>query len=226
MDNIYRIKAIVFDMDGVIIDSTAEIENFWERWAKKEDVIFNNDVIVKYIHGRTTNETIEQLFSTSLPDVKKQIAISASDFDTAMRPELIEGVLNFLSRLSTLSVRIGLVTSSPKERVSNLLDLNSTYHFFNEIITGDDIKYGKPHPEPYLKIADKLKTAPEDCLVFEDSDSGIESALSAGMYVISINNNKINHKNIVTYTQNFSTLTIDNNQIKSLIEPYIQIDLV
>ncbi len=71
MDNIYRIKAIVFDMDGVIIDSTAEIENFWESRAKKEDVIFNNDVIVKYIHGRTSNETIEQLFSRSMPNVKK-----------------------------------------------------------------------------------------------------------------------------------------------------------
>lgn len=57
MDNICRIKVIVFDMDGVVIDS--------------------NDVIVKYIHGRTTNETIEQLFSTFLPDVKKHIAISA-----------------------------------------------------------------------------------------------------------------------------------------------------
>ncbi len=171
MDKVYSVKAIVFDMDGVIIDSIAEIEKFWEGWASKEKVNFNNDVIVKYNHGRTTTETIEQLFSRSLSGVKEQIAISAGDFDTAMRPELIEGVFSFLSQLSTLDVRMGLVTSSPTERVNKLLNLNDTYHFFNAIITGDDIKHGKPHPEPYLKIADKLKTDPKDCLVFEDSDS-------------------------------------------------------
>ncbi len=106
------------------------------------------------------------------------------------------------------------------------MNLNNTYHFFDTIINGDDIQHGKPHPEPYLKIADKLKTDPKDCLVFEDSDSGIESALSAGMYVIAINNKKIRHSNILARIQNFSTLTIENKQIKSITKPYTEIDLV
>jgi beta-phosphoglucomutase-like phosphatase (HAD superfamily) len=77
-----------------------------------------------------------------------------------------------------------------------------------------------------LKIADKLKTDPKDCLVFEDSDSGIESALSAGMYVIAINNKKISHSKILAHIQNFSALKIENKQIISITKPNLKIDLV
>ncbi|MEP6513394.1 MAG: HAD family phosphatase [Parafilimonas sp.] len=221
----YRVKAIIFDMDGVVIDSTKEIEIFWESWAKKENVTLNKEIIAKCIHGRTANETIEELFYNSSPEVKEQIAISSGEFDKSMRPELIDGVFDFLLKLSTAKIFVGLVTSSPKERVKPLLDHRNIYNYFSEIITGDDIAHGKPDPEPYIKMADKLKVDCDKCLVFEDADSGVQSALAADMKVIAVNNNHTNHINIIASIKNFTVIEFSNKQIICNVEPYPKINL-
>ncbi len=145
-------------------------------------------------------------FTNSTNEVRDAITEAARAFDLSMRPGLIKGAGSFLKELHKLGYCLHLVTSSPKERVKILLELHNIHHVFKNIITGDDIVNGKPDPEPYLKMAELIQATPTDCVVFEDSDSGIQSALGAGMKVVTISNNNIVDEHILFNITDFSEM--------------------
>lgn len=215
----YNIKAVLFDMDGVLIDSNDEIEKFWRHWTVTEGLDFTNETVVKYIHGRTTLETINELFINSSKPVKEQIYKAAIDFDMNMRPGLVRDVDEFLKNLIIYSKKIALVTSAPKTRAKKILELNSIYNCFTCFVTGDEVIAGKPNPEAYLKAALKMNLHAEECLVFEDSNNGILSALAAGMYVIAVNNYEIKNERIIARITDFCKLKVYNSTIKVGDEP-------
>lgn len=204
---IHKTKHFIFDMDGVIIDSTPEVEAFWEDWARKENVPFDDGIVIKYIHGRTSRETIQNLFAKSTAEVRQSISEAATAFDLNMRPGLIKGAGDFLKQLYGFGYSLGLVTSSPKDRIKILLELHNIYHVFENIISGDDITNGKPDPEPYLKMAAVMNVEPAECVVFEDSNSGIQSALAAGMGVVTVDNNNIVSEQILFNIRDFSEMS-------------------
>jgi mannitol-1-/sugar-/sorbitol-6-phosphatase len=219
------IRAVLFDMDGVIIDSNSEIEKFWAKWAAKENLEYTDETTDNYIHGRTTIETINELFKKSSGEVKKQIFDAAIDFDLNMCPGLVKDADTFLKNLSAALHKITLVTSAPKERARKMLELNGVYKYFNAFVTGDEVKQGKPDPEPYLKAAAKMNLAPDRCLVFEDSKNGIISALTAGMYVVAVNNYEIENERIITSIKDYSMLKVSGKTIQ-IIDKLINIELV
>ena len=151
----YLIKAVLFDLDGVVIDSTLAIEKFWKQWAEKENVVLDDEKIRKYVHGRRGIETIEILFSQSTPETKENIQRTAIDNDEAMAPGVIKGLYELITHLHALNIPIGLVTSSHIKRVHRMLKNNKLDHYFTAIISREDVQHGKPHPEPYLKKAKK-----------------------------------------------------------------------
>ncbi len=87
------------------------------------------------------------------------------------------------------------------------------YHVFSNIISGDDIINGKPDPEPYLKMAELISANPGDCVVFEDSNSGIQSALSAGMKVVTVTNTNLKDPKILFNISDFTELNVANGLI-------------
>jgi HAD superfamily hydrolase (TIGR01509 family) len=220
----YNIKAILFDLDGVLIDSNIEIEKFWKGWAAKESLAFTNETVEKNILGRTTLETINELFINSSEQIKEEIYKSAVDFDMNMHPDLIKDADRFLKELAIFSEKIALVTSSPKIRAKRILEIHNIYSYFNSAVSGEDVVTGKPDPEPYLLGASKLNVNPEECLVFEDSNNGIISALAAGMYVIAIGNKMENDK-IIVRIKNYVNLKIENKIIVT-IDKSIRIKLI
>ncbi len=213
--NSYNIKAVLFDLDGVLIDSNIEIEKFWKGWAAKERIVFANETVEKNILGRTTLETINELFIHSSEQIKEEIYKSAVDFDMNMQPDLIKDADRFLKELAPFSKKIALVTSSPKIRAKRILELHNIYSHFISSVTGEDVIAGKPDPEPYLLGATKLNVNPEECLVFEDSNNGIISALAAGMYVIAVDNEMRNEK-IITRINNYVNLKVENKSIGTI----------
>ncbi len=213
MQNNYKIRAIAFDMDGVLIDSNSEIENFWKQWAIKESISFTDETAIKFIHGRTTNETIQELFRNSTENTKRNILESAFDFDLNMQPSLIAGAGSFLLNLFVGINKIALVTSSPSKRARKMLELHGIEKYLPYSVTGDDVKSGKPDPEPYLKAALKMHVSPDDCLVFEDSKNGILSALAAGMHVISVNNYNIKSDRIISVINDYTGLHIEHGKL-------------
>jgi HAD superfamily hydrolase (TIGR01509 family) len=213
MNNTYPIKAVAFDMDGVLIDSNQAIEDFWRQWAHHEQIDYTQQTIDVFIHGRTTQQTIQELFASSTPLIKERIQAEAMDFDLTMQPALIDHIDSFLPRLSTHISSIALVTSAPKQRTLKMLRPHGIDSYFQQLVTGEEVGQGKPHPEPYLTAANKLGIAPEECLVFEDSDSGIASALAAGMFVIAVNNVRMISERIIARIRDYSTLHVENQRL-------------
>jgi len=182
------IKAVIFDLDGVIIDSNPVIETFWKSLTDKESIVLTDALIRKWIHGRKVGDTIKGLFDHVTDTRKKEIEQAGYDFDSTMQPVAIAGVVTFIRSLSRLEIPIGVVTSSHHPRMLKMLAGLGIENDFTHFVTAHDVTRGKPHPEPYEKMCMKMNVAPGQCLVFEDAISGIQSATAAGMYSIGIGN--------------------------------------
>jgi len=208
------ISAILFDLDGVILDSNPEIEKFWGGWASREGIPFNEQVIKEKIHGRTTWETIHTLFVHADDARKQEIYDDGVSFDLTMQPALIPGVQDFISGIADRGLPFILVTSSPHKRAWHFLRQQGLDQHFTDSITMEDVTKGKPDPEPYLKGAAKLGINPENCLVFEDSDSGIKSGLAAGMRVVAVNNSNFDHERVIWMIRDFTQLQVEAQQLR------------
>lgn len=202
------IAGFLFDLDGVILDSNPVTEAFWGGWAEKEGVEFNETVIRQSIHGRTTWETIDILFHHLDQAAKQTIYDDGIVYDLQSKPALMPGVGALIKSIAGHNLPLILVTSSPRERALHFLKQHQLDQFLTKTVTGDDVVKGKPDPEPYQKGAALLGLDPAHCLVFEDSDSGIKSALSAGMRVVAINNPGFKSDRVVWNIPDFTALEL------------------
>ncbi|HQR93143.1 MAG TPA: HAD family phosphatase [Sediminibacterium sp.] len=209
------IQAIIFDLDGVIIDSNPAIVTFWDHWAKQFGFELTQDMILEWVYGRKVTATIEGLFSKATEEEQQAIRDAGYAFDAAMHPTGIEGVQDFVQALKVLDFPRGVATSSHKERMEQMLERIGLPNHFEFSITAHDVTLGKPHPEPYLKMAQKLGIEPSNCLVFEDAISGVQSANAAGMICIGIGNaftaEKLKAAGAKEVIENFTQLHIRNN---------------
>jgi sugar-phosphatase len=170
--------AILFDMDGVLIDSTPAVARVWSQWAQERG--FDSETVVAMAHGRPSLSTICDL----LPDADHE-----AENREVERREIadLEGVVPLPGARELLASlppeRYAIVTSSTRRLAEARLHAAGLPlpTFF---VTSSDIVNGKPHPEPYLKAAAKLRVEPRDCVVVEDVPSGIRSGKGAGARVI------------------------------------------
>jgi sugar-phosphatase len=173
-------SAILFDLDGVLVDSTRSVERFWRLWA--QDNGLDPDTAVNVAHGRRTIETLRIL----VPDV---------DADTeAVKMEKLEA--HSTEGVTVMPGAAELLASLPRDRwcvVTSGTRYLATRRLAagrlpvpDVLVTADDVKNGKPHPEPYLKGAELLGIEPSECLVLEDAPAGIQAAHAAGMKVVAL----------------------------------------
>lgn len=185
-----KIEAILFDMDGVIVDtehlhSKADLATCATHNLSVPLSEWNN------FRGKTTRAIFEYIVSNyarSPIDVGALIEHKTNNYLELASKEatLIPGSIEFLKWMRPRVSKTALVTSSKKsiqELMFKMFELDS---YFDGIITGDDVKIGKPDPEPYLKAAKSIGISPSRCVVVEDSDSGIMAAKNAGAYPIGI----------------------------------------
>ena len=182
----YDIKAIIFDLDGVIINSNPAIEIFWKSWTDKEGIALTDSMIREWIYGRKVVDTLKGIFSQTSEERKKEIIESADIFDRTMEPGAISGVIHFINAIRDIDLPVGIVTSSQDQRMFEMLRKLGIENHFTHFVTAHDVTKGKPHPEPYLTMSSKMNILPADCLVFEDAISGIQSATGAGMHSVGI----------------------------------------
>ncbi|MEK9196285.1 MAG: HAD family phosphatase [Patescibacteria group bacterium] len=186
-----QFEAVLYDMDGVIADTEpfhveAEILTCVERGFNIDPNDWGG------FKGRTANyifgHLIENFGDPEVHTVDELIDRKTEIFLKITRGKLnpIEGVLDFMNWTQSISKKNGLVTSSNSRVQKHIVDSFNIGDSFDCIITGDDITRGKPHPEPYLRAIKNLSVKPEDTLVVEDSNSGIESGLAAGCMVLGI----------------------------------------
>lgn len=170
--------ALLFDMDGVLIDSTPAVARVWTKWAL--DHGFDPKEVVRRAQGRPSITTIREL----LPDSDhhaENAKIEHSEIEDLEGVIPLPGTLELLSRLP--SERWAIVTSSTRQLAEVRLSAAGLPRpaLF---ITSSDITHGKPHPEPYMKAAESLGFSSANCTVVEDAPAGITSGKSAGSRVI------------------------------------------
>jgi sugar-phosphatase len=216
---IEKISAIIFDLDGVIIDSNPAIIEFWAGWSKQEGFVLTDPLIREWVFGRKVGATIEGIFSHSTSTRKKEIEASAYIFDQSMQPAGILGIQNFVESLVAIKCTMGVATSSHYARMLKMLERVGVAEHFVHFITAHDVSKGKPDPEPYLKMAEKLGIEPAKCLVFEDANSGVQSAMAAGMNTIGIGN-ETTKKELLMHgamevIADFTEITCAKNQLQT-----------
>ena len=179
--------AVIFDLDGVVIDTKAPIEDFWIKWGAHKGITIDENILHEKIHGRPAQLTLSTVFSHLTNEEKEEIRRAGEQMERDLAYQLMPGVMDFLQTLAAYQIRTALVTSSLPEKVENVFEQLNLSGLFHEIVTADLIEHGKPSPDCYLLAAEKLQLLPENCIVFEDSASGVKAAHDAGMTVIGIN---------------------------------------
>ena len=184
--------AILFDMDGVIIDTKAEVEAFWSEKIEMHGVSIDEGYIEEKLHGRPARFIIEELFPHLSPDERKEMDKECTRYDSIQDSyTIIPGVEKILSQLVKSSINVGLVTSALPPKVEVMLQSLSIQKPFNTIVTASNVEKGKPDPECYLLGAENLGVNIRKVLVFEDSVSGVMAAERAGATVVGVNEEKI-----------------------------------
>ncbi|MDY4932683.1 MAG: HAD family phosphatase [Candidatus Onthomorpha sp.] len=178
-----KYKAFLFDFDGVIADTEHYYTDFWTIQGR----IYFPDMpdFANQIKGRSLKTIYEDYFSC-LPKARKQIEQALKAQEADMKYPLVSGAAEFL-QLSRQYVKIALVTSSSESKMQHVYEqLPFIRESFDVIITAADIIRSKPSPECYLLAAESLGVTPDECVVFEDSEAGIQSAKNAGMKIAAL----------------------------------------
>lgn len=176
----FACQAILFDLDGVLVDSTPCVTRVWSAWAQEHGL--DPEQVVHVAHGRPTIATVREV----APHLDAQLEtdrIEQREINDTDGLRVLPGAKELLAKLPPK--RYTIVTSGTRQLATRRLQV-AGLPVPPTMITADDITNGKPDPEPYLAGASALGCDPKRCLVFEDAPSGIRAAKAAGMAAIGV----------------------------------------
>ena len=172
--------AILFDLDGVLVDSTGAVDREWRAWARRKGV--DGDAVMAIAHGVRTLEVIQRV----APHLNAEAEVRELESREANHQEGVTVMPGAVELVHSIPEgRWGVVTSGTRLLASARLRYCGL-PVPKVLVTADDVAHGKPQPEPYLKGAELLGFDPADCLVIEDAPAGIQAARAGGMKVIGI----------------------------------------
>ncbi len=180
--NIYQFNcdAILFDLDGVLVDSRMCVERHWLEWANQHHL--NKDKVLHYAHGRRTVETI-RLVAPQLDAEREAAEIEASEATDVAGLLKIPGALELLQSIPPGAW--GIATSGTHAIAATRLAF-AGLPVPDVLISAEDVAAGKPDPEPYLFAAMMLEVEPARCVVIEDAPAGIQAGRAAAMHVVGV----------------------------------------
>lgn len=173
-------QAVLFDLDGVLVDSTPAVARVWTRWAVAHGI--DPQRAIAHAHGRRSIETVRAL-APELNAEEENLRVEQMEIEDKEGVTALPGAALLLTTLP--QNRFAIVTSATRPLARARIGY-AGLPLPEHLVTADDVTGGKPSPEPYLKGAALLGFAPQDCIVVEDAPAGISSARTAGMRVIAI----------------------------------------
>ena len=184
MQNKKAYKAFLFDLNGTMIDDMAFHIKAWHGIANAFGANISLERTKEECYGKN-GDFIERVFPGRFNDEEKERMGREKEegYQREFRPhlKLIAGLEEFLHEAKSSGIKTAIGTAAIKFNVDFVLDGLNIHSLIDAVVTADDVEHSKPHPETFLKCAERLRVAPEDCLVFEDAPKGVEAAQNAGM---------------------------------------------
>jgi beta-phosphoglucomutase len=183
-----RDLALIFDLDGVIIDSMPFHQRAWQRYLEVTGI--GSDDSLDFMHGQRNEEIVRGLLGPGA-DLETVIAHGAAKeklyrdmLGERLGEHLVAGIAEWLEHVS--GAPIALATNAERANVDFVLDGGGLRPYFEAIVDGSQVEQPKPAPDVYLRAAELLKIPARNCIVFEDSPVGVAAAVAAGMRVVGV----------------------------------------
>jgi beta-phosphoglucomutase family hydrolase len=183
-------KAVIFDLDGTLIDNNSFHRQTWEKYLEKIGKKISEEEFNANLNGRTNEDAIKYIFGKdisseeSLKHTLDKEALYREIYKPFIKP--VAGLIDFLEKLKSKNIPMAIATSGIQPNIDFMFENIPIKKYFETVVNSSHIKKGKPDPEIYLKVASLLNILPKNCLVFEDAAVGIKSAKAAGMKVIAV----------------------------------------
>lgn len=181
------IKAVIFDMDGVIIDSESDYKRIeWEMYQEmglpvtKEEALSNMGTTCKDWWAELKRRYQFEESAEELAEREDERYV-AYLFDDHIEKTMMKGADEFLKALKEKGYKTAIASSSVKRGINRVLEIFHLEEYFDVVVSGHEVQKGKPAPDVFLKAAERLAVSPEECMVIEDSYNGIVAAKTAGM---------------------------------------------
>lgn len=208
-------KAVIFDMDGVLIDSEALHLYDFRVFLQKHNQNLTNEELSEFVglDAKTFIGHLQEIWKPvsllpSIEEIKEGCKYPSDSFQDMLVPH----VRFILSHLKKNNIKVAIASSSPYNIIYKMLSINDIDSYFDVIVSGNDVQAKKPSPDIYFETLKRLELPSNDCIVIEDSLVGIQAAINAGLYVIAVKENRF---------------LVDQSQadciVNDLIEAWIQI---
>lgn len=192
-----QLKAVLFDMDGVLFNSMPYHADAWHKVMERHGLHLSREEA--YMHeGRTGSSTINivyrrQFGKDATPEMIESIyAEKSAEFSTNPEPERMPGAWEVLQKVKAAGLTPVLVTGSGQHSLLNRLNHHFPDMFSREcMVTAFDVKLGKPHPEPYLMGLEKAGVKPNEAIVVENAPIGVQAGVAAGIFTVAVNTGPI-----------------------------------
>lgn len=187
------LNGVLFDLDGVIIDSHPIHRRAWERFLVSVGATITQQELNVVTQGGKREDILRHFLGPLTPE---QVAEYGHRKELLFREEALEirpvcGITEFLQQLEAVDIPVGLASCASRARVQYVLDRLGWSRRFKAVITGDDVIRGKPDPAIFCEAASELEVQASDIVVFEDAVAGVEAAIAAGMKAVGVNTNGI-----------------------------------
>lgn len=173
------VSAVLFDMDGTLVDSTAAVEAVWAEFADRYGL--DLDEVLRFSHGRLTIDSVTHFLPAGLDPLEATAVLDAQELARLEGITEIPGAAAVLRDL--VGAPVAVVTSASRELAQRRMQAAGLVAPAL-IVAAEDVRTGKPAPEGYLRAASLLGVAPDDCVVFEDAEAGLQAAVASGARVV------------------------------------------
>lgn len=180
-------------MDGVLFDTEKLYQETWGELAAERGILLPQSFVkaISGTSGERMRQVIEEYYRSPDGGVPDGTAIAKACMERMQRKLAVQvpvkqGVVEILEYFGQNNIRLAVASSSSRQQITSNLSISGIDKYFSQIVSGAEVRHGKPAPDIFLMAAEKIGCKPEECLVFEDSENGVRAGRAAGCFTIMI----------------------------------------